>query len=125
MMHPKIVRGGGSANSTAGATSVVAAFSAGPSSSSRTGKTGASRRAMRMPQVIAMAVAMSAGITIAVGFFAPLIASRLIAVVGTSWMLAVLIARKVTIALLAVPGRGLSCWSSAIARRPSGVAALL
>ena len=42
-----------------------------------------------------------------------------------SWTDAVLMARKVHIALLAEPGMGLSDCNSAIARNPSGVAALL
>ncbi len=47
-----------------------------------------------------------------------------IAVVGMSWTELVLIARKVHIAFVAVPGCGLSLSRSRIARNPSGVAAL-
>jgi len=47
-----------------------------------------------------------------------------IAVAGMSWIELVLIARYVHIALVAVPGRGLSVSRSFMARSPSGVAAL-
>src|SRR5579883_2059364 len=46
------------------------------------------------------------------------------AVTGMSWMELVLMARKVHMALDAVPGRGLSDSKSSIARMPRGVAAL-
>ena len=60
----------------------------------------------------------------AVGSLAPLATRMPITVAGMSWTLLVLIARKVHIALLATPGRGLSRSRSAIARKPNGVAAL-
>src|SRR4051812_18684597 len=69
-------------------------------------------------------VARNAVPTIAVGFFEPATARMPTAVAGISWIEAVLIARKVHIALVAVPGCGLSFCSSDIARKPSGVAAL-
>ena len=62
---------------------------------------------------------------ICVGFFAPAAARIATVVAGINCTEAVLIARKVHIALLAVPGRGLSFSRSCIARSPSGVAALL
>ena len=76
------------------------------------------------PDTAAQSVARKADGTIAVGFVDFATASRPIAVVGMSWIDAVLIARKVHIALEATPGRGLSFSSRLIARRPSGVAAL-
>ena len=60
----------------------------------------------------------------AVGFVDLFAARMAMAVTGMSWMPLVLIARKVHIALVAVPGRGLSVSKSRIARSPSGVAAL-
>ena len=68
---------------------------------------------------------MNAGTTMEDGERAPCTARMLIAVVGTNCRLAVFTARKVTIELLATVGRGLSFCKRAIARRPSGVAALL
>ncbi len=76
------------------------------------------------PATHAQEVATKAVPTIAVGSFAPCAAKIANAVVGINWMELVLIARKVHIALVAVPGRGLSFSSKAIARKPSGVAAL-
>ena len=46
------------------------------------------------------------------------------AVAGISWMEAVFVARKVHMALLAIPGRGLSVSRYFIALSPIGVAAL-
>ena len=54
----------------------------------------------------------------------PAAARSAITAVGSSVTLDVLIARNSTIALVAVPGRGLSLSSSCIARMPNGVAAL-
>src|SRR5947207_2534159 len=79
--------------------------------------------AERTPQLKAQQVARNAEGTMAVGLVEPEIASKPIAVVGTSWIEAVLIARKVHIALVATPGRGFNFSRSAMARRPSGVAA--
>ena len=62
--------------------------------------------------------------TMAVGLFAPAVARMVIAISGRIWIEAVLSARKVTMALVAVPGRGLIASSRRMARRPSGVAAL-
>jgi hypothetical protein len=61
--------------------------------------------------------------TIAEGLDDLFAARMAIAVTGMSWTELVLIARNVHIALVAVPGRGLSDSRSFIARRPSGVAA--
>ena len=58
-------------------------------------------------------------------FFEPLIARILMAVAGTNWMELVLIARKVHIAFVATPCFVFSSFSWLMARRPSGVAALL
>ena len=74
--------------------------------------------------VAAHRVASSAVPTIAVGRVEPADARSAIAVAGINCTDAVLIARKVHIALEATPGRGLSCSKSRIARKPSGVAAL-
>ncbi len=68
-------------------------------------------------------VAMNAVPTIAVGRLEPDAARIAIAVVGISWTELVLMARNVHIALLAMPGVGLSVSKSRMARRPSGVAA--
>ena len=62
--------------------------------------------------------------TMAVGFFAPLAARMATAVAGMSCTLLVLIARKVHMAFVAVPGCGLSPSKSFMARSPNGVAAL-
>ena len=69
-------------------------------------------------------VARSAVPTIAVGLVDPDAARIAIAVAGINCTELVLIARKVHIAFVATPGRGLSASKSRIARRPSGVAAL-
>ena len=57
------------------------------------------------------------------GFFDPAAASTAMAVTGMSWTEPVLIARKVHIAFVAVPGNLLRVSKSLIARRPRGVAA--
>src|SRR2546423_14724859 len=74
--------------------------------------------------VAAHKVASSAVPTIAVGRVEPAEASNAIAVAGINCTDAVLIARKVHIALDATVGRGFNCSRSRIARRPSGVAAV-
>ena len=56
------------------------------------------------PAVAAQVVAMIEVPTIAVGFKEPLAARIAIAVAGMSWMELVLMARKVHIAFVAVPG---------------------
>src|SRR6185436_8925956 len=70
-------------------------------------------------------VAKNAVPIIAVGLFDPLAAITATAVAGISCTELVLMARKVHIALVAVPGWGLSCSRSFMARKPNGVAALL
>src|SRR6266550_2298141 len=72
----------------------------------------------------AQSVARSAVPTIAVGRVDPEAARIAIAVVGINCTELVLIARNVHIALVAIPGCGLSVSKSRIARNPSGVAAL-
>src|SRR4029077_13082162 len=74
---------------------------------------------------VAKKVAIKVDPTIPVGFFEPLMARILMAVAGTSWMELVLIARKVHIAFVATPCLVFSSFSWLMARRPSGVAALL
>jgi len=69
-------------------------------------------------------VATNAVPTIAVGSRACCAASTAMAVTGTSCTEPVFNARKVHIALVAVPGCGFSLSSSRIARSPRGVAAL-
>src|SRR5205823_6048074 len=69
-------------------------------------------------------VARSAVPTMAVGRVDPDAARIAIAVAGINCTELVLIARKVHIAFVATPGRGLSVSRSRIARKPSGVAAL-
>src|SRR5439155_8312079 len=69
-------------------------------------------------------VATNAVPTIADGFREPAAASTAMAVMGINWTEPVLIARKVHIALVAVPGDGFSDSRSFMARRPRGVAAL-
>src|SRR5665213_461480 len=76
------------------------------------------------PVIWAMTVATIEVPIMAVGLFPPAAARMAIAVTGISWMEAVLTVKKVHIALVAVPGIGLSFCKSAMARRPSGVAAL-
>src|SRR5205823_7987029 len=71
----------------------------------------------------AHAVAMIEVPTIAEGFVDLLAARIAMAVTGMSWTELVLMARNVHIALVAVPGRGLSDSRSFMARSPSGVAA--
>src|SRR4029077_17922716 len=73
--------------------------------------------------VAAHNVASNAVPTIAVGRVDPAATKIAIAVVGISCTDAVLIARNVHMALVAVPGCGLSDSRSRIARKPSGVAA--
>src|SRR6266487_2739143 len=77
-----------------------------------------------MPARVENVVAMIAVPMMAEGFFEWLTASTATAVAGINWMELVLIARKVHMALVAIPGRGLSVSRSFIARMPSGVAAL-
>src|SRR2546428_7208886 len=77
-----------------------------------------------MAEIAAHAVAMIEVPTIAVGLVERFAARIAMAVTGMSCNELVLIARKVHMALVAVPGRGLSESRSFIARRPSGVAAL-
>src|SRR5437016_3725186 len=72
----------------------------------------------------AQSVASSAVPTMAVGRVDPDAARIAIAVAGINCTELVLIARKVHIAFVATPGRGLSVSRSRIARKPSGVAAL-
>src|SRR5206468_11311383 len=72
----------------------------------------------------AQSVARSAVPTIAVGLVDPDAARIAIAVAGISCTELVLLARKVHMAFVATPGRGLSASRSRIARSPSGVAAL-
>src|ERR1700748_1644399 len=80
--------------------------------------------AISTPDTAAHAVQIMDVPTMAVGL-EDLLATRMaMAVTGMSWMPLVLIARKVHMALVAVPGRGLSVSRSFIARRPRGVAAL-
>jgi len=74
---------------------------------------------------VAQKVAIKVEPTIPVGFFEPLMARILMAVAGTSWIELVLIARKVHMALVATPCLVFSSFSWTIARKPSGVAALL
>ena len=69
-------------------------------------------------------VATSAVPMMAVGWTEPAAARMATALAGMSWTELVLSARKVHIALVAVPGRGLSFSKSCMARSPSGVAAL-
>src|SRR5271154_5525452 len=72
-----------------------------------------------------MAVAASEVPMMAVGLLERFCASRTMTVTGMRVMELVLMARNMHIALVAVPGRGLSFSSSFMARRPIGVAALL
>ena len=74
--------------------------------------------------VAAQKVASSDVPTMRVGSVDPDATRIAIAVVGISWTELVLIARKVHIAFVAVPGCGLSVSRSRIARKPRGVAAL-
>src|SRR5881275_379361 len=69
-------------------------------------------------------VARSAVPTMAVGRVDPADARIAIAVAGINCTELVLIARKVHIALEAIPGRGFNDSRSRMARSPSGVAAL-
>src|ERR1041385_3779352 len=77
-----------------------------------------------MPAMVENVVAIIAVPIIAEGFFELFTAITATAVAGINWMELVLIARKVHIAFVAMPGRGLSVSKSFIARMPSGVAAL-
>src|SRR4030088_3629321 len=74
--------------------------------------------------VAAQSVAMNAVPTIAVGRLEPEAARIAIAVVGINCTELVFMARNVHIALVAMPGCGLSVSRSRIARHPSGVAAV-
>src|SRR3981081_2308827 len=74
--------------------------------------------------VAAQSVAINAVPTIAVGRLEPETARIAIAVVGINCTELVFMARNVHIALVAMPGCGLSVSRSRIARNPSGVAAL-
>src|SRR5256885_16205686 len=74
--------------------------------------------------VAAHKVASSAVPTLAVGRVEPAEASNAIAVAGINCTEAVLIARKVHIALDATVSRGLNCSRWLIARKPSGVPAM-
>ena len=78
-----------------------------------------------MPAAVEQQEAKNAVPMICVGFFAPAAARIATVVAGINCTELVLIARNVHIALLAVPGRGFSFSRSCMARRPSGVAALL
>src|SRR5690606_39562490 len=71
-----------------------------------------------------MAVATMEGTTISPGLAAPAAARRAMAVDGTRPMAALLRARKVIMAWLASPGRGLRRLSSCMVFSPKGVAAL-
>ena len=79
--------------------------------------------AARTPAMAAQAVARKAVMTMAVGLLAPWVARIPMAVRGRSWMEAVLRARNVHMALVAVPGKGLRESRRRMARRPRGVAA--
>src|SRR5207253_8350509 len=76
------------------------------------------------PETAAQAVAMIEVPTMAEGLLDLLAARMAMAVTGISCTELVLMARNVHIALVAVPGRGLSDSRSFMARSPSGVAAL-
>src|SRR5262249_46075097 len=80
--------------------------------------------AIATPEIAAQVVAMMEVPTMAEGLLDLLAARIAIAVTGMSWTELVLSARKVHMALVAVPGRGFSDSRSFIARKPSGVAAL-
>ena len=77
-----------------------------------------------IPVMKEQVVATRAVPMIEVGWAAPAAARIPTAVAGMSCTELVLIARKVHIALVAVPGRGLSDSSPCMARKPRGVAAL-
>ena len=81
-------------------------------------------RAVNTPEPQAQAVAMSDVPTIADGLTELLAARIAMVVTGTICTELVLMARKVHMALVAVPGRGFSNSKSFMARSPSGVAAL-
>ena len=89
----------------------------------KTGKCESSLAAVT-PETAAQEVARMEVPTMAVGLVEPFAARMAIAVAGISWIELVLIARKVHMALVAVPGWGFSVSKSSIARKPSGVAAL-
>src|SRR6266700_6903990 len=80
--------------------------------------------AIATAETAAQAVAIIDVPTMALGLLELPAARIAMAVTGMSCTELVLMARKVHIALVAVPGRGLRDSRSAIARRPSGVAAL-
>ncbi len=77
-----------------------------------------------MATMAAQLVATKAVPMMAVGLVEPAAARMPTAVAGMSWTELVLMARKVHIALVAVPGRGLRRSRCCMARRPRGVAEL-
>ncbi|MFM1941192.1 MAG: hypothetical protein RI897_174 [Verrucomicrobiota bacterium] len=79
---------------------------------------------VEMPAIVEQSVARKAVPMMAVGLVDPLTARMATAVMGRSWTELVLMARKVHMALVAVPGCGLSFSRSCMARSPRGVAAL-
>ena len=123
---PRALSGAGSGVSSDATATGAESVAGATASSGRTRNIGqfSSHFATVRPVAVAQRLASRAVPTMAVGFCACWVARIAMAVVGMSWMLAVLMARKVHMALVAVPGTRLSLSKSRMARSPRGVAAL-